>query len=163
MSNCKQAIVCPSVHPSVHGFVCVVVVDSGHACAPASARTKMHMIVFYCGFGLDSLISSLQAIAISTVLAFVHLCIYLCIHAIHGPFVHFEHLRISILMKSYWYWYRYNGFHRYANAGTGVVHMFHSGLWGNWQFQLTQQDLPTTSLLFSHGGYQVCSLSEHHT
>jgi hypothetical protein len=42
----------------------------------------------------------------------------------------------------------------YANAATGVVHMFHSGLWGGWQFQVTQQHEPTRSLLFSHGGYQ---------
>ena len=32
--------------------------------------------------------------------------------------------------------------------------MFHPGLWGNWQYQLTQQHVPSSSLLFSHGGYQ---------
>ena len=40
------------------------------------------------------------------------------------------------------------------NAGTGVVHMFHSGLWGGWSYQISHQDAATQSLLFSHGGYQ---------
>ena len=42
----------------------------------------------------------------------------------------------------------------YSNAGTGVVHMFHSGLWGGWQFQVSAQDVDGGSLQFSHGGYQ---------
>jgi hypothetical protein len=42
----------------------------------------------------------------------------------------------------------------YSNAGTGVIHMFHGALWGGWSYQLSRQDLPTRSLLFSHGGYQ---------
>ena len=42
----------------------------------------------------------------------------------------------------------------YAEAGTGVVHMFHGGLWGGWSYQVAHQDASTQSLLFSHGGYQ---------
>lgn len=42
----------------------------------------------------------------------------------------------------------------YSNAATGVVHMFHGGLWGGWQYQLRDQDTKSHSLLFSHGGYQ---------
>ena len=42
----------------------------------------------------------------------------------------------------------------YAEAGTGVVHMFHGGLWGGWSYQVAHQDTSTQSLLFSHGGYQ---------
>ena len=36
----------------------------------------------------------------------------------------------------------------------GVVHMFHSGLWGGWSYQVSRQDTSSQSLLFSHGGYQ---------
>ena len=32
-----------------------------------------------------------------------------------------------------------------------VVHMFHGGLWGGWQYQLRDQDSKSHSLLFSHG------------
>ena len=42
----------------------------------------------------------------------------------------------------------------YALPGTGVVHMFHSGLWGGWSYQVSKQDTRSQSLLFSHGGYQ---------
>eukprot|EP00038_Savillea_parva_P031470 m.86905 g.86905 ORF g.86905 m.86905 type:complete len:585 (-) comp9682_c0_seq2:137-1891(-) len=42
----------------------------------------------------------------------------------------------------------------YANAATAVVHMFHGGLWGGWQYQVAAQDAANQALLFSHGGYQ---------
>ena len=42
----------------------------------------------------------------------------------------------------------------YANAATGVVHMFHGGLWGGWQYQVASQNTKDQALLFSHGGYQ---------
>jgi hypothetical protein len=42
----------------------------------------------------------------------------------------------------------------YANAGTAVVHMFHGGLWGGWQYQVASQDAANGALMFSHGGYQ---------
>eukprot|EP00656_Telonema_subtile_P039161 TRINITY_DN4429_c0_g1_i1.p1 TRINITY_DN4429_c0_g1~~TRINITY_DN4429_c0_g1_i1.p1 ORF type:complete len:518 (+),score=96.96 TRINITY_DN4429_c0_g1_i1:1085-2638(+) len=40
----------------------------------------------------------------------------------------------------------------YGNPSTGVVHMFHSGLWGGWQFQVSDQK--NGSLMFGYGGYQ---------
>mmetsp|Transcript_30133 Transcript_30133/g.90269 ORF Transcript_30133/g.90269 Transcript_30133/m.90269 type:complete len:980 (+) Transcript_30133:3-2942(+) len=42
----------------------------------------------------------------------------------------------------------------YSNPATGVVQMFHSGLWGGWTYQMVDQDVGGQSLLFSHGGYQ---------
>jgi hypothetical protein len=44
----------------------------------------------------------------------------------------------------------------YSNAGTGVVHMFHSGLWGGWTYQVESQhaDSSNGAFAFSHGGYQ---------
>ena len=40
----------------------------------------------------------------------------------------------------------------WATPGTGVVHMFHSGLWGGWQYKLT--DFVNNTLEFGYGGYQ---------
>eukprot|EP00729_Bicosta_minor_P002862 gene2862-15982_t len=45
----------------------------------------------------------------------------------------------------------------YSNAGTGVVQMFHSGLWGGWTYQIESQTIDqhgNGALTFSHGGYQ---------
>ena len=38
-----------------------------------------------------------------------------------------------------------------ADSIVQVVHMFHGGLWGGWQYQLKDQDTKSHSLLFSHG------------
>ena len=42
----------------------------------------------------------------------------------------------------------------WAHPETAVVHMFHSGLWGGWQFQALSLDDKTDTLLFDYGGYQ---------
>ena len=42
----------------------------------------------------------------------------------------------------------------WATPGTGVVHMFHSGLWGGWQYKLTDFDAKSNTLEFGYGGYQ---------
>jgi len=42
----------------------------------------------------------------------------------------------------------------YGNPSTAVVHMFHGGLWGGWQFQVAGQYPNTSSLQFGYGGYQ---------
>jgi len=41
---------------------------------------------------------------------------------------------------------------KYSNPGTGVVHMFHSGLWGGWQYNIVDQ--MNDSLTFGYGGFQ---------
>ena len=54
------------------------------------------------------------------------------------------------------------------NMGQGVVHMFHGGLWGGWQFQMngknsfvsgnagngTASDGSSATIGFGYGGYQ---------
>lgn len=42
----------------------------------------------------------------------------------------------------------------WKNASTGVVHVFHCGHWGNWQFSIAQRDEVKHSIYFSSGGYQ---------
>jgi hypothetical protein len=37
---------------------------------------------------------------------------------------------------------------------TGVVHAFHCGHWGNWQFQLSDRDMEEKQLTFAYGGWQ---------
>ena len=37
---------------------------------------------------------------------------------------------------------------------TGVVHAFHCGHWGNWQFQLSDRDMEKMQLTFAYGGWQ---------
>jgi hypothetical protein len=53
----------------------------------------------------------------------------------------------------------------YSDASTAVVHMFHSGLWGGWQFQVSQQQTNASTLHFGYGGYQEArgsSVSSQH-
>ena len=40
----------------------------------------------------------------------------------------------------------------YKDVSGAVVHMFHGGLWGGWQFQVTAQT--PSALQFGYGGYQ---------
>eukprot|EP00117_Sycon_ciliatum_P027518 scpid47591/ scgid22337/ Uncharacterized protein ywoF len=42
----------------------------------------------------------------------------------------------------------------WKNPETGVVHMFHSGLWGNWMFQIGSRDTAKNELNFAYGGWQ---------
>jgi hypothetical protein len=42
----------------------------------------------------------------------------------------------------------------WADPATGVVHMFHSGLWGGWQYKLTDFDATSHTIEFGYGGYQ---------
>ena len=51
----------------------------------------------------------------------------------------------------------------WSDPSTGVVHMFHSGLWGGWQFQISGAD--EGALYFGYGGYQEArgsSISDNH-
>jgi hypothetical protein len=42
----------------------------------------------------------------------------------------------------------------WSNPRTGIVHTFHCGHWGNWQFQVDSRDMGTQTILFSRGGHQ---------
>jgi hypothetical protein len=47
-----------------------------------------------------------------------------------------------------------DGVPRLSRAAGAVVHMFHGGLWGGWQFQVRGQDAAAGTLAFGYGGYQ---------
>jgi hypothetical protein len=42
---------------------------------------------------------------------------------------------------------------RYKDAAGAVVHMFHGGLWGGWQYSVSSQPTSDT-IAFGYGGYQ---------
>ena len=42
----------------------------------------------------------------------------------------------------------------WSNPSTGVVHTFHCGHWGNWQFQIASRDMGKQTINFASGGYQ---------
>ena len=42
----------------------------------------------------------------------------------------------------------------WSNPKTGVVHMFHCGHWGNWQFQIESRDMEHNLITWSYGGFQ---------
>ena len=42
----------------------------------------------------------------------------------------------------------------WADPQTGVVHVFHCGHWGNWQFEIASRDKEHQTIYFSSGGYQ---------
>ena len=44
---------------------------------------------------------------------------------------------------------------------TGVVHAFHCGHWGNWQFQLSGRDMEKRHLTFAYGGWQEARGCSH--
>ena len=40
------------------------------------------------------------------------------------------------------------------NPYTGIVHAFHCGYWGNWQFQVASRDEKSRTIVFKNGGFQ---------
>ena len=42
----------------------------------------------------------------------------------------------------------------WSNPTTGVVHTFHCGHWGNWQFQVASRDKEEQTIYFGSGGFQ---------
>ena len=42
----------------------------------------------------------------------------------------------------------------YDDVSTALVHMFHGGLWGGWQFSVASHQPNTSELLFGYGGFQ---------
>ena len=42
----------------------------------------------------------------------------------------------------------------WSNPQTGVVHAFHCGHWGNWQFKVASKDIMKQTISFSSGGFQ---------
>eukprot|EP00696_Hemimastix_kukwesjijk_P008468 gnl/Hemi2/20698_TR6856_c0_g1_i1.p1 gnl/Hemi2/20698_TR6856_c0_g1~~gnl/Hemi2/20698_TR6856_c0_g1_i1.p1 ORF type:complete len:814 (+),score=271.94 gnl/Hemi2/20698_TR6856_c0_g1_i1:155-2596(+) len=43
---------------------------------------------------------------------------------------------------------------RWANPKTAIVHAFHGGHWGGWQFEVTGRNDATNTLTFGRGGFQ---------
>ena len=42
----------------------------------------------------------------------------------------------------------------WSNPSTGIVHAFHCGHWGNWQFKVASRNMEQRTISFSSGGYQ---------
>lgn len=42
----------------------------------------------------------------------------------------------------------------WAHPETGVVHMFHSGLWGNWMYEMENLYASNSTIMFARGGWQ---------
>lgn len=60
----------------------------------------------------------------------------------------------SLFDRSAGFTYRNMSSTAWANPSTGVVHMFHNGMWGGWQYRLTGRDDGNKTLSLGYGGYQ---------
>ena len=52
---------------------------------------------------------------------------------------------------------------QWAHPGTGVVHMFHGGLWGNWMYEVENWYASNSTITFSRGGWQEARGSDIQT